>query len=214
MEAKVLTVDSVVAHVTAGAQAGLHVTAMGRVPTSGWTSPKLIPRIYFVPPADGIWDMDMVASSPSGIALQVVLPVGPAVAFVARPSWCKGIRIHAAENSVESPLIEEPVGLVNVDSESQPLNWVPYPWSSKVAAQAEGGGDSWPWHVTSKLKQPVFPSALDEDKHSTADTIASLVGCSFRKIYDGDMVTLDWRPSRFNIVLSRDGAQIIQVHFG
>lgn len=50
----------------------LVVTATGEVPTGGWSNPQLVRRVYVVPPADGIWEYDLTAEPPTGIATQVI----------------------------------------------------------------------------------------------------------------------------------------------
>jgi hypothetical protein len=75
----------------------LVVTATGTVASSGWTNPQLAPVFYVVPPADGIWDFEFVASEPSGVVCDVVLPV--AGHWEGRlPGWpLNGVRIRAAD---------------------------------------------------------------------------------------------------------------------
>lgn len=78
----------------------LFITADGRVSSSGWTAPRLSPRFYIAPPADGIWDFDFYADAPTGIVLPVLLPVS-ASTFTEAPSWLKGVRVHAQNNAIE-----------------------------------------------------------------------------------------------------------------
>lgn len=86
-----------------GAWVAIHAT--GEVPTTGWTAIRLSPVFYIVQPADGIWDFDMIADPPAGIAGDVVLPVA-ASTMIEVPAWCKGIRVRAATNKMEA-LIDE-----------------------------------------------------------------------------------------------------------
>ena len=53
----------------------LLVSAIGEVPTSGWTQPVLVRRTYVQPPPDGIWEYDLYAVPPAGPAAQVVSQV-------------------------------------------------------------------------------------------------------------------------------------------
>jgi len=79
------------------------IAAVGEVPTTGWTHPRLSPRFYIAPPADGVWDFDFVADAPTGIVAEVFTPL--AGAFVsAAPDWCRGVRVHAATNKLEQEL--------------------------------------------------------------------------------------------------------------
>src|SRR5687768_13384247 len=48
----------------------LVVTAHGQVPTGGWTDVQLIRRVYEKEPADGIWEYDLLARPPAGLATQ------------------------------------------------------------------------------------------------------------------------------------------------
>lgn len=86
----------------------LAVAALGLVPTTGWTHPRLAPYVYVKPPADGVWDFDFLADPPQGVVLEVLRPVasdwlGP------RPAWCKGVRIHATSNQIAAALgVEQP----------------------------------------------------------------------------------------------------------
>lgn len=75
------------------------VTAKGWVPTSGWSQPDLLPFVYIVPPADGLLDLDFVATHPTGIVLQVFSKIG-ITKNLAVPDWVKGVRIHSSTNSV------------------------------------------------------------------------------------------------------------------
>jgi hypothetical protein len=81
----------------------LFVGASGEVPTTGWTNIRLEPYFYIVPPKDGIWDFDFVGNPPTGIAGDVVLPAHASI-VLPLPKWLKGVRVHAAQNSMEAVL--------------------------------------------------------------------------------------------------------------
>lgn len=53
----------------------LIVTAHGNVPTGGWTDVQLLRREYLKPPADGIWEYDLLARPPEGFATQAITEV-------------------------------------------------------------------------------------------------------------------------------------------
>jgi hypothetical protein len=53
----------------------LVVTAIGEVPTQGWSGTQLLPRCYLLPPADGIWEYDLIAQPPEGPAAEQVSQV-------------------------------------------------------------------------------------------------------------------------------------------
>ena len=97
---RIMDVKSVAAVILKTNPPRLAVHATGEVPTSGWSHIELQPFIYIVPPRDGIWDFDFVGTAPTGIVLQVVLPVAASV-VVRLPEWCKGVRVHAAQNTME-----------------------------------------------------------------------------------------------------------------
>ncbi len=87
----------------------ISITALGTVPTSGWTHIRLSPRFYAVEPSDGIWDFDLIGDEPIGIVLQVIVPVS-AHTVVHAPRWFKGVRVHAQTNSIEAPPETVPAG--------------------------------------------------------------------------------------------------------
>jgi hypothetical protein len=107
------------------------VSALGSVTASGWTQPDLAPWMYIAPPPDGILDLDFVASSPTGIALQVISKIGVAKTF-AVPNPVKGVRVHSSQNKIEA-LLEGEMSTLGVRSmEGWPLPW-PFPWWSPNA---------------------------------------------------------------------------------
>lgn len=81
----------------------LQITAEGVVRTSGWTSPTLHPYVYIRPPQDGVYDFTFVAEPPQTPALQVLQPIR-VVYVVPVTTNMRGVRVHAAENSVEALL--------------------------------------------------------------------------------------------------------------
>lgn len=62
----------------------IFVAATGTVPTSGWTGVRLLPRVGPKSKPE-LWEFDMVADAPSGIVLQVQLPVVAAFSGFAPP---------------------------------------------------------------------------------------------------------------------------------
>jgi hypothetical protein len=101
--ARIMKVTSVTATILKSSPAALVIQAAGEVNTSGWKNIELSPYIYVKPPSDGIWDFDFSGTPPSGIVLPVLLPVH-ASSTLPLPNWCKGVRIHAAQNSMEASL--------------------------------------------------------------------------------------------------------------
>jgi len=146
MDAKVLEVVSVSFVLTKSSPPGIVIHATGRVPSSGWSNGRLSPYVYLHPPADGIWDFDFIATAPSGIALTVMSPIDAVQAIHPSPAWCKGVRIHAGSNTMESKNADLDESKLSV------LNWVPYPWATNAStilntkgAVTQGGVDGFPW---------------------------------------------------------------------
>lgn len=71
--------------------------------TPGYTGIELSPRVYIDPPADGIWEFDLIGAPPEGGVPQVLHPDVP---FAGRlndlPAWCMGARVIAAVNEMQS----------------------------------------------------------------------------------------------------------------
>lgn len=107
------------------------VSAAGSVTTSGWSQPDLAPWMYIAPPADGILDLDFVATSPTGRVLQVIARIGVVKTF-AVPNWLKGVRVHGSQNKVEALLQGEMPSADVRPMEGLPGPW-PFPWWSPNA---------------------------------------------------------------------------------
>lgn len=54
---------------------GVIINAKASVPSAGWTQAGFLPRIYPATPPDGIYEVDVVAQSPTAPGAQVVTPV-------------------------------------------------------------------------------------------------------------------------------------------
>ena len=100
MEAKVYSVESTCFHINKSIPPQLVVTASGQVNSSGWSNGRLIPWVYVEQPADGIQDFDFVATSPSGVVLWVISPIG-GNETIEMQDWITGIRIHSSSDKVE-----------------------------------------------------------------------------------------------------------------
>jgi len=83
----------------------LAVGASGAVNSSGWKAGALIPRVYVVHPQDGIQDFDFVAEAPSGTVLWVMSLIS-GDGTIELEEWIKGVRVHAATNSITTMLSE------------------------------------------------------------------------------------------------------------
>jgi len=80
----------------------LLVSSIGTVNSGGWKNGTLESRYYVVPPADGIQDIDFVASPPTGPSTTVILPIPAQTTISPIPAWLKGVRVHAETNHVQA----------------------------------------------------------------------------------------------------------------
>lgn len=81
----------------------LKIGAIARVSTGGYSEMRLDPRAYIVPPSDGLWDFDFVASPPSGLVIQVESRIAGSFDGEA-PDWLRGVRVHGIHNAVEGAI--------------------------------------------------------------------------------------------------------------
>ncbi|MGO4405249.1 hypothetical protein AB4Z10_13435 [Bosea sp. RAF48] len=105
----------------------ISVEVKGYTPTSGWQFPELGPWMYIAEPADGILDLDFIATPPTGFVLQVFTPISVTQAFPI-PKWVKGVRVHAATNNMVK-MFDAPsdAGGIKLMGDGMPLPW-PFPW--------------------------------------------------------------------------------------
>lgn len=79
----------------------LLLKADARVPSAGYTGATFLPRINAVRPADGIYEVDVVANKPAGPAAAVVTPMHVEGAWPNYPAeTLKGVRFMAKTNDV------------------------------------------------------------------------------------------------------------------
>jgi hypothetical protein len=79
---------------------GLAISVEGEVGTPGWTGFALDHRIYIAPPADGIYEADMVGVPPGGNVIQVVTPFCYDETWAPFPADLKGLKVYSATNAV------------------------------------------------------------------------------------------------------------------
>jgi hypothetical protein len=79
---------------------GLAITVEGEVGTPGWTGFALDHRIYIAPPADGIYEADMVGVPPAGNVIQVVTPFCYDETWKPFPADLKGLKVYSATNDI------------------------------------------------------------------------------------------------------------------
>lgn len=124
---RVYKVASVQAQIVKSNPPALVVCAIGAVSSSGWKNPALSPWVYIVPPADGIYDFDFVATPPDGISFPVITPIAVADVFLDPPRGLKGVRIHATANNLEA-LIDHKLAAEFPDAGAKPLGDGTAPW--------------------------------------------------------------------------------------
>ncbi len=133
MVAKIYSITSVKAQVSPskdGEPAILTVEAKGQVNSGGWSNPELGTWSYITMPADGILDLDFLASPPmprtdvttglDRITASISLPV---------PSWTNGVRVHSSTNRHEVNL--ESSQSTDVKKSGPSVPW-PWPWFREV----------------------------------------------------------------------------------
>jgi hypothetical protein len=83
----------------------LTVTAVGQVPTGGWTNAELVRMTYVTPPADGIQDYELKAKKPDGIvtqALSTVTAKNEWKNYSKEAPWMKGFRIKGEGDGIRT----------------------------------------------------------------------------------------------------------------
>jgi hypothetical protein len=106
-ETRVSSVESVTINtMTVENDGRIVIIAEGSVPTSGWTNAQLRPWVYVVPPEDGIYQFDMVATPPphGTIVLPAFMTISAAQAITQVPEGFKGATVHGQTNSATATL--------------------------------------------------------------------------------------------------------------
>lgn len=70
---QVLSVQS--GAVEVGHSGGLNLSAKATAAGPGWTAPAFLPRIYAAQPADGIYEVDVIATAPAAPGAQTPTPI-------------------------------------------------------------------------------------------------------------------------------------------
>jgi hypothetical protein len=130
--ARVYKVNFAAAYIVASNPKSLVIFALGSVSSSGWTNPELVPWIYIVPPADGIYDFDMEATPPSGINTPVITPIAVGGLFPSPPKGLKGVRIHGTANEVVV-LLDKRNEIEFEDAKVKPMGGGNFPWPGTLA---------------------------------------------------------------------------------
>lgn len=98
MTTPVLSITSLDITVVKTNPLGLAIEVEGEVGTPGWSGFALEHRIYIAPPADGIYEADMVGVPPSGNVNQVVTPFCYDETWAPFPADLKGLKVYSATN--------------------------------------------------------------------------------------------------------------------
>jgi hypothetical protein len=94
---KVEFVESVSADLIKTNPPGLVIIAKGENSNNNYTNIRLEPRVYFVPPADGIWEFDMIGEVPP-ITDGIMAKVTAEYEWKDIPKDIKGIKVYALRN--------------------------------------------------------------------------------------------------------------------
>lgn len=80
----------------------LTVTAVGQVPTGGWSGAKLTPKATKEAPKDGIYEYELTAVRPDGFVTQVISKVKASHTWDSPPADIKGVRVYGAEKGAKT----------------------------------------------------------------------------------------------------------------
>lgn len=113
MSNKILSVESIELKILKSNPPQLMVAAHGSVSTMGWEDPKLVPSK--IKSVDGIYQYDFVATPPTDVVAQIIMPISASTIMRTIPSDFKGIRIIASSNS-----LDQNAGLIASDNLTNP----------------------------------------------------------------------------------------------
>jgi hypothetical protein len=85
----------------------LTITAVGQVPTGGWTGAKLTPKPTKDKPKDGIYEFELTAVRPTGIVTQALSKVKATHTWENPPADLKGIRVLGSGDGAKTVMIEK-----------------------------------------------------------------------------------------------------------
>jgi len=95
---KVSKIDSVAVTLIKTNPPSLLITANGHNNDGGYKNIRLEPVVYVTPPADGIWEFEMIADAPAAV-FHIVTPVAAQYEWEKFPAGVKGIKVSGAGNS-------------------------------------------------------------------------------------------------------------------
>jgi hypothetical protein len=88
----------------------LIVTAVGEVPTGGWTGARLTRRTYIKPPADGVYEYDLTAVPPTGAATQAISKVKAKDEWKDPPEGVKGVKVYGVGDGIKAVQVGKKAG--------------------------------------------------------------------------------------------------------
>jgi hypothetical protein len=135
--------------------------------------------VYVQAPPDGIYDFDFVARPPTGMAIQVILPIFAGINVEHFPADLRGVRVHASNNAVEKLVTSPPTKPVITD--------LPLPGKSleKELIDNKGGEKA----VSDTPIKPIVP----EIKGAASEIGGPTAKASFEKThtkFENDKVTI------------------------
>ncbi len=95
---KVSKIDSVTLTLIKTNPPSLLITANGHNNDGGYKNIRLEPVVYVAPPADGIWEFEMIADAPAAV-FHIVTPVAAQYEWEKFPAGVKGVKVSGAGNS-------------------------------------------------------------------------------------------------------------------
>jgi hypothetical protein len=103
MTKKIYEVTDVTLFVAKTQPPTLIIIAAGTVTASGWTNGRLVPYVYVKPPADGIYEFDLVADEPGGQGTDVLETILASPFYWPDfPDSLEGVKIYASNNSMKA----------------------------------------------------------------------------------------------------------------
>jgi hypothetical protein len=98
---KLMTVTSVKIDIPRGPLQLIKIMCECDGTTPGWTNIHLSPFVYVKPPADGIYEFDLVGTPPTGIVNELITHyIAEVYVWKNYPKDLKGIKVYAAQNSM------------------------------------------------------------------------------------------------------------------
>ena len=104
MQKKVLEISFVVVSRFDADPSILSVTAVGKVPSLGWSKPRLVPYQYEEYPEDGYFHFDFIADAPESMAPEIKNLVVAHFDWNPMEKGVKGVVIHSSLDSVQKEL--------------------------------------------------------------------------------------------------------------